>query len=114
MSFEQAQLLSQCIHYCITVGFVFFVAIKNFNRIDALVIKVYSILLIWGALTYAFQGCPITFLENKISVIFYGKPFYPNYKYESSDFYFLSRKYEFYIPLIILFLYKFAKLKNRD
>lgn len=114
MDFEQAQFFSKCVHYCITVGFVIYVAIKNFNSIDNFVIKMYSILLIWGALTYLFQGCPITFLENKVSTIFYGKPFYPDYKYESSDFYFLSRKYEFYIPLLIYFLYKFAKSKNYD
>lgn len=102
MNFETASALSEVLHYVLVLGLTLLFVIKTYKNFINLVIKFYFIFFTWGALCFIFQGCPITLFENWLSTIIYGKPFYPDYQFTSSDFYYLITNKDFYIPGVLV------------
>lgn len=101
MSFEDARFLSEVLHYVISIGGTLLFLIINYKNFIKVVVNIYLLFIAWGLLTFFMQGCPITLFENFISEKIYGKPFYPDYQFNGSDFYYLVHNEMFYVPFIL-------------
>lgn len=115
MTYETAALISEILHYVLVLSFIVLMLFKSYKNFINLIIKIYLIFILWGFLCYIFQGCPITLFENWLSKSIYEKPFYPDYTFNNSDFYYLITNTDFYIPgLLGIVLILVDKFKDKD
>lgn len=112
MSFDLALKVSEVLHYSLVLIPLFLFIIRTYKNFISLVLKSYLIFFIWGVICYIFQGCPLTLSENWLSTQIYGKPFYPNYVFKNTDFYYLATNTDFYIPGVLVLITIFIKNKS--
>lgn len=115
MDFELARTVSEIMHYAIVLILTGLFIIKSYKNFINFVLKFYIIFFIWGIVCFIFQGCPITLFENWISTKIYGQPFYPNYQFTDTDFYYMITNSDFYIPGVLMLVAILIKNKfNKD
>lgn len=113
MDYDIASYVSLVIHYFLLWGSLIFILYKSYKNFFRLILSFYILFLIWGFLTYLFNGCPLTLFENWISGKIYNKPFYPDYNFKKTDFYYLINNSDFYIPFVLGFIILLIKHKFR-
>jgi len=105
MDFETAAILSLWTHYALFIlGSTYFILRGYFASGGGIIKSIrnfYIIILIWGFSCIIFDGCPVTLLENYISLKIYGEAFYPGYSFDQSHFSTIFSRHTFYIPLIV-------------
>lgn len=104
LDFEQAKYWSEKIHYVFFISVFAFSVFYKYGTIPKMILRFYSVIIIWLTVTYLNNGCPITYLENLISCHFYGREFYENYSFQDTDIKKIVSIKEMWYPLIILII----------
>lgn len=86
--------ISTIIHYVIwdifVVGYSLYPIFKeknNNNNLLKVILRIIFIFFTWILVCYLADGCPLTHLENFISLYFKGYEIYPNYHWEDCEAY---------------------------
>lgn len=117
MTFEECRDITSVAHY-IVVSVVFFSIVlwgcwrKNYG-IQKFIIRFYVMFFAWIGLTFMLDGCPVTLMENKLAVKFWGKPFYPEYGFGQTDAFMWLTYPKIYLPLLILLVIKGVTLLSK-
>ena len=110
MLFEKARILSEVLHYIISISILAFICLYKNRDLLKGIIRFYIAAAAWAILCYIINGCPLSHLENVISLHYYNKLFYENYGFERTDIKYLLGWKQFYIPLalaLIIYTIKF-------
>lgn len=112
IDFYVAKKLSVVLHYIIVLVPTIYILISKHKDFINTTIRFYLIFLIWGLIVFSCNGCPITLMENKVSYLYYGHKFYPDYTFRNSDFYYLLKEKMFYVPMILAIVARFIIKKD--
>lgn len=109
MEYGTVKILTFSIHILIIILFYLPLFWKFWKKsIIELIVRIYIAMFTWFLICYFCNGCPLSYLENYISLKYYNIETYPNYKYEDSAAYKLV-KFDLYIPLLFIIVYKYWK-----
>jgi hypothetical protein len=116
MPFELAKEVSFIIHIILVFSIFGAFLIQGWRKIGPVIFmyKIYGCILAWYLICKLFNGCPITYLENYLSVVFYGSYFYPNYSFKDSIVSVFIKTPSNYIPLVITVAYQLISLQWRS
>lgn len=114
MLFEEAKLYSSILHYIIFITAFISVCLYKNKGIFSFVQRFYIALGVWALICIIVNGCPLTMLENEISLHYYGKPFYEDYNFSRTDIKYILTWHILYIPLIVVLIIKAVNYITRD
>lgn len=72
----------------------------------------YLLLFVWYGVCVLFDGCPLTHVENSISLSLYGVAFYPNYTFSDSMISSFIKDGWLYFPLAVTVIYQLTTHKR--
>lgn len=110
MTFEECKNITTIIHYALVLLVFFSIVLFGVWRkkytIETFIIRFYIVFFIWIGIVFVLDGCPITLIENKLAVKFWGRPFYPEYGFGQTDAFMWLTYPKIYLPLVILLVIK--------
>lgn len=113
MTFEEAREAAELIHYAVILAVVAAIILYK-PTLQRVVYRSYLVFGVWVSLVYLTNGCPLTHLENFISLHIYGRQFYPNYEFSDSDvFALLSRNRDLVLPALLVLIFLQWQSKER-
>lgn len=114
INFDTAAYIFTVIHYLIALTITCLVIFSGPKKPINFALRFYIAFFIWGLICYLVGGCPITLFENWVSERVYGKPFYPDYTFTNTDFYYIVTHSNFYIPLVFGLLFTYINKRYED
>lgn len=110
MTFEECKHITTIVHYVVVTLLFFSIVLYGFWKkeytIETLIIRFYVVFFTWIGITFLLDGCPVTLIENKLAVKFWGKPFYPEYGFGQTDAFMWLTYPKIYLPLLLLLVTK--------
>lgn len=118
MTFEEWKYFTSIAHYIVVIGVFFSLVLFGCWRkgydLETFITRFYIVFFAWIGITFALDGCPVTLIENKLAVKFWGKPFYPEYGFGQTDAFMWLTYPKIYLPLVLLLIIKGVTLLSKN